>query len=216
MQELSQGDGTLDPETYRLLHEQDWDAIGRKLAAFAMFWARNYEWRRGGTWELAAGETIADIVQEVIVKTIEGRRKWDPHKGALVPWLKDQVKSEIDHLCHSRRHKYEVPIPENEGGEELTDRVEHYAFRQSSRDTTLIQDPEEIVLKQEEIRQREDALFQAADGDPQLEEILSAATECEPRPRYLAAVIGVPVSDVNNRLKRLRRRALKLLMGENS
>lgn len=216
MQELLRGNGTLDPETYRLLYEQDWDAIGKELVAFAVFWARNYKWRRGETWELAAGETVADIVQEVIVKTIEGRRKWDPHKGALVPWLKDQVKSEIDHLCHSRPHKYEVPIPENEDGEELADRVVHCASRRSNLDPTLIRDPEEIILKQEEIKQREDALFQAADGDPQLEEILDVITDCEPKPRHLAAEIGVPVEDINNRLKRLRRRALKLLMGENS
>jgi DNA-directed RNA polymerase specialized sigma24 family protein len=204
----------LDPEVCRILHEQDWDVVGRELVAFAVFWARNYEWRRGGTWELAAGKTIADIVQEVIVKTIEGRRKWDPHRGALVPWLKDQVKSEIDHLCHSRSHQCEMSILENEGREKPTDRAECCAFRQSSCGTAFTQDPEEIVLMQEEVKRREDALIQAADRDPQLEEILSAATSCEPKPRYLAAEIGVPVQDINNRLKRLRRRALKLLMGE--
>jgi predicted transcriptional regulator len=32
---------------------------------------------------------------------------------------------------------------------------------------------------------------------------------CEPKPRYLAAELGVSFEDINNRLKRLRRRAMK-------
>jgi DNA-directed RNA polymerase specialized sigma24 family protein len=207
----------LDPKTFELLQKQDWDTIGRELVGFAVFWARNYHWRHGGPWELAAGETVEDIVQKVIVKTIEGKRNWDPHKGPLVPWLRDQVRSEIDHLCYSRAHRYEVPIPKSEDGEELTDVLVDYASQQDTFGDTLVQDPEQIILRKEAIQRGEDALFQAAGGDPELEEVLiNAFANYDPKPQHLAAAIGVPVEDIYNRLRRLRRRAMKLLRGENS
>lgn len=206
----------LDAETSDLLGEQDWNAIVKELVGFAVFWARNYRWRRGGPWELAAGETVEDIVQQVILKTIEGKRKWDPDKGPLLPWLRDQVKSEIDHLCMSWAHQHEAPMPQTEGGEELTDVVLDSASQQHPRGARFVQDPEEIVLTKEEIERREDALFQAADGDSELEEVLNTVTACGAKPRHLAAEIGVPVDDIYNRMKRLRRRAMRLLEGGKS
>ena len=212
MHELKK-DEELDPETYSLLQDQDWEAIGKELTAFAIFRARNYRWRRGGDWELAAGQTIADVVQDVIVKTIEGKRRWDPSKGQLVPWLKDQMKSEIDHLCYSAAHIHEVPTPEEEDEEELTDRIEYSASQRGDLAIVHAQNPEEIMLKKEEIEERENAIFQAADGDPELEEILETVRGFEPKPRDLAADLGVPVQDIYNRLKRLRGRARQLLVG---
>jgi len=206
----------VDLKTYELLQEQKWEPIYRELVAFGIYWAQNYHWRHGGLQELTAGQTIADVVQEAIIKTIEGKRSWDPQKGPLVPWLRDQVKSEIDHLYHSAASRHEVLIPESEDGEELTDWIEHRSSQ--GGDVSVVvssQNPEEIVLKKEDIEKREDALFQATSGDPELEEILEIiAGGCAPRPRYLAAELGVPVTDVNNRLKRLRRRAWQLLTRE--
>jgi DNA-directed RNA polymerase specialized sigma24 family protein len=215
MKEMLDRDGMLNPETYRLLQEQDWGAIGKELLAFAIYRARNYYWRRGVGKELAAGKTAEDIVQDVIVKTIEGTRRWDPEKGALLPWLKDQVKSEIDHLCHSLPHIYEAPFPESEGREDQPASSEYYASLQDRPGTTLVRDPEDMILKKEEIEQRENALFQAAYGDRELEDLLSASYNCEPKPRYIAAELGVPGKDIYRLIRRLRRRALKLLEGDN-
>ena len=67
-------------------------------------------------------------------------------------------------------------------------------------------------MKKEHLLQAErvNALFQAVSGEQELEEVLEAIMNgCEPKPRYLAAELGVPVEDINNRLKRLRRRVLR-------
>lgn len=206
---------TLDPETYKLFCEQDWVAIYQQLTAFAVSRARNCRWRRGRAGDLAAGKTAADVVQDVILDTIADKRKWDPQKGALLPWLFDQVRSEISHLLYSAAHKHEVPLAGTESDGSLATSHELYA-RQGALGITATEDPEETLLTKEEIQQREDALFRAADGDPELEALLAAVANCEFKPRYLAAELGIPVKDVYNQVKRLRQRALRLLERENS
>jgi DNA-directed RNA polymerase specialized sigma24 family protein len=202
----------LAPGVFDLLHGQDWEAICKELVVFALFWARNYRWRKGKYKDLALGHTVEDVVQDVIVKTIEGRRKWDPKKGPLVPWMKDQVKSEIDHLCHSAAHRQEMSDPASAGRESDVG-VEGYAPLQRASPTNKpSRNPETAVLRSEAVEQRKKALLQAASGDSELEELVSAIGHgCSPKPRLLAAELGVPVSDINNRLKRLRRRAMKLV-----
>ena len=201
-----------DTEIFRQLEKEDWGAIGKRLLAFAEWWAGNYQWRRGGESDLAQGKTLVDVIQEVILKTFSRERKWDPEKGELVPWLRDQVKSVIDALAKSAAHRYEVSFPE-EDGEGLDERVLPSLSADSSLAAVSASSPEQIVLEKEAAEQAEQkvsALFEKHSGEPDLEEMLeSIMNGCEPRPRYLAADLGVSVEDVNNRLKRLRRRAQK-------
>ncbi len=58
--------------------------------------------------------------------------------------------------------------------------------------------------------ERANELFQAVSGEQELEEVLEAVMNgCAHTPRHLAAELDVPIQDINNRLKRIRRRALK-------
>jgi DNA-directed RNA polymerase specialized sigma24 family protein len=152
---------------------------------------------------LAAGQSLEDMVQQIIEKTISGERHWDPAKGPLVPWLKDQVKSVIDTLANAAVRRHETQSAE--GG----DIEESVAGPSTSRSLSL----ETILLENEaaaQMAERVDGLFQAVNDDPELEAVMSAILDgCEPKPRYLAAELGVSVEDINNRLKRLRRRAMK-------
>ena len=59
--------------------------------------------------------------------------------------------------------------------------------------------------------ERIDRLAKAAEGTPELAEVLNAILEFnEARPRLIALRIGKPVNHLNNCLKRLRRLALKI------
>ena len=103
----------MNAKTFKLLEEADWGTISRKLLAYTIKKARNLRWRgilgiSERADELIAGVSCEDVVQLVIIKTIEGIRKWDPDKGELEPWLIQQVNSEISHLVESRLHKNEV------------------------------------------------------------------------------------------------------------
>ena len=57
--------------------------------------------------------------------------------------------------------------------------------------------------------------LQAVAGEPALREVLLVImADCELRPRYIAVEINISVREVANRLKRLRRCALKLAKQE--
>jgi len=200
---ISQGGYQLTPEIFSRLQAVDWGTVGKELLAFAEWRAKNYHWRGSRNMVLAAGQTLEDVVQQVIEKTVSGERHWDPAKGPLVPWLKDQVKSVIDALANAAVRRHETQSTEGEDVEESV----------ADPGTSRSLSPEAILLENEAVAQmaeRADALFQAVNDDPELEAVVSAILDgCEPKPRYLAAELGVFVEDINNRLKCLRRRAMK-------
>ncbi len=187
----------LDWEIQKLLQEADWETIRRELLAHSTWRARGYRWRRKGDLELAEGYTVEDIVHEVIAKTWSGIRRWDPARGELLPWLQAQSRSILDALARSAPHRREVRVLD----------LEELAVVYAS-------DPLEILLKQEawtQKKQRVEQLLQAVEGEPELDQVIRLIINgCEPKPRYLASELGVPVGEINNRLKRLRRRALRL------
>lgn len=134
-------------------------------------------------------------MQRVIEKTLSGERHWDPAKGPLVPWLKDQVKSVIDALATSAPSRREALAGERDEEEQEEKELAVQPTHQEQRLLTT---------------ERVNTLFQAVSDDRELEEVLEAIMNgCEPTPRQLAAELNVSVQDINNRLKRLRRRALK-------
>jgi len=213
----------LDQNTLRLLQQQDWADLGERLVEYGSRRAWIYTWVGGGSWELVAGITVADLAQDVIEKTIEGRRKWDPVRGELWPWLKSQLRSEMNHLHDSQLHRSEAAVPESEdeeGGEGLLGAI---PYKQAAAVAqfmmgTSIPEPEEMLLLKEWydwLEQRENDVFEAVSGDQELEEMVEAILEgCDPRPRYLAEELGVSASNIYNRYKRLRRYAAKLMEGD--
>ena len=187
----------LDPETLRLLQEADWSTIRKAMLVHATWQARRYRWSHGGNPDLVGGYTVEDVVQEVIVKALSGTRRWNSEKGQLLPWLQAQSRSIIDALAKSASHRREVSISEAE-----------------SLVSVQSPDPLGTVLEEEaeaQTQQKLEALFQAVDGEPELREVLLVIMDgCEPWPRHIALEIDISVREVDNRLKRLRRCALKL------
>ena len=72
-------------------------------------------------------------------------------------------------------------------------------------------DPLEIMIEREgkaRIRQKTETLAGIMEEDPELGEVLQVILAgCEPWPRHIAPELGISVREVDNRLKRLRRRA---------
>ncbi|MBM4431168.1 MAG: hypothetical protein FJ026_12600 [Chloroflexi bacterium] len=75
-------------------------------------------------------------------------------------------------------------------------------------------DPLEIMIEREakaRIRQKTETLAGIMEEDPELGEVLQVILAgCEPWPRHIAPELGISVREVDNRLKRLRRRAMCL------
>jgi DNA-directed RNA polymerase specialized sigma24 family protein len=203
----------LTPETFQQLKETDWGAVGQELLAFAIQRIQDYKWGTYNWQELPKGNTPEDIVQHIIEKTLTDKRHWDPHKGPLVPWLKDQVKSVVDALYNSAACRREIPAPTDADEDDSDDFRSSQRLALDSFASPANANPENILLEKEEAEwaaKRINALFAAVEGEPELQQVLSAMIDgCEPKPRYIATEIGVSIPEVNNRLKRIRRHALK-------
>jgi len=187
------------------------------MLSFALWWASRYRWSSGSPEILPQGYELADVVQRVILQTVNGERNWDPDKGELLPWLKDQIKSVIDALAKSASHRKESSIfSDDDDG--LTDIEEMLAKEIDPSENQNRMSPEEffIYLEQEQERSqrasnKSSALFYAVEGDTELEEILEAVMDgVELKARFLAEKLEVPVEDIYNRLKCLRRKAISI------
>src|SRR5438067_992758 len=92
----------MDPSIREHLEQIDWADIGIRLTAYAIWKARNFRWRTGRDWALAAGKTPEDIAREAILKVLDGTRAWDPQRGGLLRYLEGVVDSLMGHLAVSQ------------------------------------------------------------------------------------------------------------------
>ncbi|MFN8469034.1 MAG: sigma factor [Caldilineaceae bacterium] len=195
-------------QIFRRLEQANWDELSRKVLARAIWVAQNKRWhgRQGNvdaTTELVGGVSCEDVVQELIVKTIRGERKWDPDKVELEPWLYSQVRSLVSHLIESAEHAHASIYTDEEIESQPNAAVV------GSPSARLARSSEVTVLRTMDDAAAVAAIYDATADDPQLEELVTATLDgCEPKPQALAEELGTNVQDINNRLKRLRRRAV--------
>lgn len=208
----------MDNEIWKALQSADWGRIHKELLLFTLYELNQYSWESGSRDQLPKGNMPNDIVQEVILRTIEGKRRWDPAKGPIIPWLKSQVRSLVNALVNSAAHRHEERPPESEtrDGEEL-DSEELLVGKMAEPELLQTLEPMALLMESERnqiIQQKRDALIEAT-YEPELLVILDAIMDgCEPQPRHLATVLKTDATEINNRLKRLRRRALTILKEE--
>jgi hypothetical protein len=179
----------------RELRRIDWADVGIRLTAYATWKARNLHWRTGRADALAGGKTPEDIAAEAILKVLGGERAWDPTRGPLLAYLEGVVDSLMSHLAASLDNRIQ---------ETWSDRLEPAA------DGPRADDPAERIdrLRAALLREQQHTLLAVVDA---------IAAQCEPKPQALAQQLGTTVADINNRLKRLRRFALRTVQhGEQS
>jgi len=206
------GGKKLEEKPSKLLAEADWASIGIQLVAHAVFRARGLAWRTADHAELADGLQPEDLAQEAIRKVLQGKRRWDPERGPLLPFLKGVVDSEVSHLAESKDNELQHRFPDGDDGDEWVDRAEFFAPGNDSAGilpAPIAPLPDAERIKREGFAdQRLSTLFTAADGTKELQDVLDTImTEGEWKPSGIAEHLGVPVPEVNNRLKRLRRLA---------
>lgn len=201
----------MSPEGFKQLEEADWKEIGAKLAAYAVWRARNFAWRTGNAHALAKGWEPEDVAKEAIRRAWEG--KWDPDRGPLFPFLKMVVDGLMINLAESKDNEVQKRIALKSDGDENWDAAEYGArhndgagllsdsnFREEASGETTPHSAETKVAR----------LFAAVEGDQKLTEVLEAVMEGYETPRELAERLGTERADIYNRLKRLRRRNLEV------
>lgn len=180
----------MDAETRRRLREADWADLGIRLTAYATWKARNYRWRTRQVWALAAGKTPEDVAREAIAKVLDGTRAWQPHRGPLLPFLQGIVDSLMSHLAASADNAIIEPLHDA-----LLDAV-------ASREPDDAEGADLIDRLRRVLEQH---------GADDLLALLASVREHGAKPSAIAVALGTSVNDVNNRLKRLRRAALRVL-----
>lgn len=175
-----------DPAVARALRDVDWADLGVRLTGYAVWKARNLAWRRGRNELELGARSPEDLAAEAILKVLSGERAWDPRRGPLLPYLHGVVDSLLSHAAAvadvTRTERGAAADPASESPDEAaSDRVER--------------------LREQLRRGPYPALLAVVDA---------IEAHCDPRPQALAAHLGTTVADINNRLKRLRRLALRL------
>lgn len=190
----------MDDEVFREMEAQDWGKVFKRVLFHAECRARKYYWRTGRGFDLAKGWTPEDVVQHVIEKTINGERRWNPKKGPLVPWLRDQVNSVIDALWKSEAGKYEAGFPETEEDDDSMEWLP-VAGGQANELGNSPRAEENSISAAE----RMDELWKAIGDDEEVADYVWALQDgCRPEPRYLAEQLGVSREEIYNRKKRLK------------
>ncbi len=97
---------TLSPEVLKLLSLYPWADTLERLTLYAVRKMDRLKWRNSWKGNPPNGIQAEDIVQDVVLKTIEGTRKWDQNKHPdLYLWLQNQIDSEISNLVRSSWNK---------------------------------------------------------------------------------------------------------------
>lgn len=202
----------MDEETYRAfekLSQDEFDLIFSRLLGYTINLVDRYHWRYG---VMPAGVDPKDIVQRIITKTLQGKLNWDPNKTDLFTFLRGRVWSETGKLFRRKEYLHEQHAHVDE---DISDVIDHKLSPEEILERVIYQDPAEWLIEIEDAQEKNfiiqeyiDGLLDASKGKPELEEVVYAILDgCEENPRFLAEWLNIPVSEVNNRIKRLRRRA---------
>jgi len=165
---------------------------------------------------LPRGYSASDIVQQIVLKVLEGARKWDPDQhGDLLDYMVGQVRSLTNHCLKSWPGKSEVPI-EVDDAEGLTaeEIIEFLALPESKEANVELLSNEVILLEKEVMIERNaliDVILDASRNDPDLEAlVLTFLDSPDPRRGIIAKKMGKTPDEVTNLIKRLRRKVIEL------
>ena len=178
------------------LRNADWDIIHKKLVAY-IDWRKNWHHpkltSRPGRDNLGCGVTSKDIAQEIIIKVMTGKLKWnpsDPDKGDLFNTLKYHVRSALSNLVKQKKVTSEYLLIDDDNFD-FTD--------------------QNVTQDQKYIHERWALLREAAKGDSELEELVDAMSRTftnnpNAKAKDFADDLAVDSSEITNRRKRLKRR----------
>jgi DNA-directed RNA polymerase specialized sigma24 family protein len=143
-----------------------------------------------------AGKAAEDLVQEAVVRTLRGKRKWNPDAVDLEHFLVQAVRSIADSykLRGSRR------------ASEYDDALGGADDANAGLSTEPAPSPAQTAIRQESLAMLEDELIQAAGDDENLLQFVEALLSGVYLPRELQQHLSWDEEKVNVVFRKLRRR----------
>lgn len=180
----------------------------KELGRYALSVSRSKpRWRTDDPMNLPRGESVDSIVSLAFEKVLTGERDWNPEKE---PELKTYLMGVIDSLLsHLSRHK------DNTAVTAMPETAEPAGVGQGEGSTWQAQppaDPETALLVREQRQYEAQAmqlLLDTSRDDPLVPQIIGAMQAGHGKAGEIAEVIGIPVTDVYNAMKRLDRKIVR-------
>jgi DNA-directed RNA polymerase specialized sigma24 family protein len=203
-------------KTLELLENADWKRIIPELTQYALSRLRLKFFEDNSPLNGSLPIDIAeDVVMESIRKVLDDTRSWKPdEKDNLVIHLKSVIKSGISHLDDDKEHKTTERFPPKTGSndgqyvEELLKKAHPLEEHTVGVAIAPPLDPEESLEEKERFNRdkiMEEKIMEKVNHAPELADVVLCIMMGLSRPRDIAAELGIPVKEVNNRQKRLRR-----------
>ncbi len=183
-----------------LLGSQDWEAVLKDLLDFTMTRILNRSWLAVWGGQPPGAVEARDLVMESVVDIITGGRH-APEEVALVPFLKQVIRSKISHLVHSKENRCTRrldPCPEDREIDQVL-----VTMKPSEQLTEI-----NLVSKElEEINaQLLDLLIGELSDEPDLQKIIECNIDGVFKREEVANRLGKTASEITNMKKRLGRR----------
>lgn len=209
-------DTTVGTEAHAALAQLSDDALRRlilELGRYALSVSSKLYWRTGDAAELPRGETVDSIVSTAFTKMLSGERRWQPQREPdIKTYLMNVIDSLLYHLATSKDNTMVTAMPETQSAGEipLQSRADASAMAWQAQPPGS---PEAILVHQEDEQHKERMLQHLRDAcrdDPLLAQVVQAMQEGYGKPADIAEVVGHPVADIYNALKRLDRKIVRL------
>jgi DNA-directed RNA polymerase specialized sigma24 family protein len=182
--------------------DPDFRSLIRRLTAFALRLFAEHGLRGAGAVLPGLGVSAEDLAGKVLVEYCEGRIKHHASKGLLITLLCTAIRNDFYDALDRAPHKRErVPDPHADDGNENS----------KLKDLNEYADPcelEPFVAVDEQSYQ--EYVLRCLEDEPELKEVCEAVFFLDAeKPSDIANALGISVSEVHNRRKKLRRRLIE-------
>ena len=162
---------------------------------------RRYQWGTRRNQDLSP----EDIVIETIIRVLDGRRKWNSEKHSEIEkYLKSNIRSVINHSFDTVDDTQTQRYPEDCKGNEYIPFSADSVVNEYT-ESLQIPTPEELFFSEKKLTEFNSTMLAHFTEHPELEELALCYMDNLSKPQDIAKELSIPVSEVNNRKKRLRR-----------
>lgn len=189
----------MDDYYQKLMQGQNWDRIVPEVLLYCVSLFKQDG--RSRTQIIAQGHLAEDMAQQAIGLVLSGKRKWEPERGELIPFIKFGVIKSLRSNAYKLKEK------------SIVDCLDEYYCLNDTTDCPLktaesLKTPsaEEIAIQNEDLAILLDTFNTAVSGmtSEEVQGIFSCITEGICKPKDIEILTGVParrVSEVKRQIK---------------
>ncbi len=190
------------------LSEADLGMMIKELGRYALSVSRGKpRWRTDDPMNLPRGESVDSIVSLAFEKVLTGERDWNPEKEPdLKIYLLGVIESLLSHLSRHKDNTIVTAMPE---AAEPSDPGQGESPAWQAQPPA---DPETALLVQEQKQYEAQAvqlLLDTSQDDPLVAQMIGAMQAGCGKAGDIAEVLGIPVTEVYNAMKRLDRKIVR-------